>query len=95
MARLNIAIEHGQPPDLAAAKFQAAILDAQDRFGSWIDQVDWSEDRRSATLSGSGFEVRFWFDDRLVHAQGQIPLAWKLLEGPMRSYLKGVIDNIA
>jgi hypothetical protein len=93
MARLDLAIEHGQPPDVAAAKFQAAILEAQDRFGTWIRRVDWSEDHHSATLSGAGYEVRLWFDDREVHAQGQVPLAWKLLEGPIRSYVKRIIDR--
>ena len=93
MARLDLAIEHGQSLEGAAKKFQAAILETQDRFGTWIRRVDWSEDRRSATLSGPGYEVRLWFDDRDVHAHGRIPLAWKLFEGAMRSYVRRIIDR--
>jgi hypothetical protein len=93
MARLDLAIEHGQPPDVAQAKFQAAIREAQERFGTWIHRVDWSEDHCAATLSGTGYEVMLWFDDRDVHAQGRIPLAWKLFEGAMRSYAKTIIDR--
>jgi hypothetical protein len=93
MAQLNLAIEHGQPLEDAAVRFQAAILEAQDRFGTWIRRVDWSEDRRAATLSGPGYEVRLWFDARDVHAQGRIPLAWKLFEGAMKSYVRHIIQR--
>jgi hypothetical protein len=93
MARLDLTIEHGQPMEGAAEKFQAAIREAQDRFGTWIRRIDWSDDHRTATLSGPGYEVRLWFDDRHVHAQGHIPLAWKLFEGAMRNYVKRAIDR--
>jgi hypothetical protein len=93
MAQLKLAIAHGQPMEDAAVRFQAAIREAQDRFGTWIRRVDWSDDRHAATLSGPGYEVRLWFDDRDVHAQGRIPLAWKLFEGAMQSYVKCVIER--
>jgi hypothetical protein len=93
MARLDLAIKHQQPPDIAAVKFESAIREAQERFGTWIRRVDWAEDRRSAVLTGPGYEVRLWFDDRDVHAQGQIPLPWKLFEGALRNYMKQVIDR--
>jgi hypothetical protein len=90
---LNLAIEHGQPLEDAAVRFQAAILEAQDRYGTWIRRVDWSDDHRAATLSGPGYEVRLWFDDRDVHAQGRIPLAWKLFEGAMKNYVRHIIQR--
>jgi len=93
MAQLNLAIAHGQPLEDAAVRFQAGILEAQNRFGTWIRQVDWSDDRRAATLSGPGYEVRLWFDERDVHAQGRVPLAWKLFEGAMRSYVRRLIER--
>ena len=87
MARLDISFEHGQPQEVAQAKFQAAIRQAETRFGTWIHRLDWAEDGRSVTLTGSGFEVRCWYDERDLHIQGSIPLAWKLLEGVIRSYI--------
>jgi hypothetical protein len=93
MARLDLAIEHGQPMDVAQSRFRAAIREAQERFGTWIHRVDWSEDARAATISGSGYEVTLWFDERDVHAQGRIPLAWKPFEGVVRSYVKKVIER--
>ncbi len=93
MAQLDISIQHGQPEEQAHVRFEAAILEAQSRFGAWIGRVDWSEDRRSATFSGSNYKVKFWYDEQDVHARGTIPLAWKLFEGAMRSHVKKVIDR--
>jgi hypothetical protein len=93
MARLNLSMEHDQPMDMAQAKLEAGIDDAISRYGSRIGQVDWSEDRRSATISGSGFKVRVWYDERFFHAQGRIPLAWKLLEGVVRHHIRNLIDR--
>ena len=70
-----------------------AIREAEAQFGYWIHRVDWSEDRHSAMLSGPGYEVRLWFDARDVHAQGRIPLAWKLFEGALRDHMTRAIGR--
>jgi hypothetical protein len=93
MARLDITIEHGLPPEVAQAKFRAAILDIQSRFSGWIHRVDWADDARSATLIGPGYEIRCWYDERNLHVEGSIPLAWKLLEGLIRNQIKANIDR--
>ena len=93
MARLDLSIEHGQSPEAARAKFEAGINEAASRYGSWIGRLDWTEDRDAAVVSGSGYEVRLWFDDRFLHAQGQIPLAWKLLEPAVRHQIRKVIER--
>jgi hypothetical protein len=93
MARLDISIAHGQPPEVAQAKFQAAILEIRSRYPGWINRLDWAEDGQSATLTGSGYEVRCWYDERDLHVQGSIPLAWKLIEGAIRSHIKRDIDR--
>lgn len=93
MARLSMSFEHGQRPEVAQAKFQAAIRQAEASFGAWIQRVDWAENGQSATLTGSGFEVRCWYDERELHIEGSIPLAWKLLEGAIRSHIKRDIDR--
>jgi hypothetical protein len=93
MARLDISFEHGQPPEVAGAKFQAAIRDIHSRFPGWIRRLEWADDGQAATLAGSGYEVRCWYDERDLHVQGSIPLAWKLLEGTIRSYIKHDINR--
>jgi hypothetical protein len=93
MARLDITIEHGQPPEVAQAKFQAAIRETQSRFSSWIHRLDWAEDGRSATIAGSGYEIRCWYDEHNLHVQGSIPLAWKFFEGAIRNHIKRDIER--
>ena len=66
--------------DVAQAKLEAGIAEAMARFGSWVGRVDWSDDRHSATIAGSGYEVRLWYDEHFVHMQGHVPLAWKLFQ---------------
>ena len=93
MARLDITIEHGQPLEVAQAKFQAAILATQSRHPGWIHRIDWADDGHSATVTGPGYEVRCWYDERDLHLQGSIPLAWKLFEGAIRNRIKADIER--
>jgi hypothetical protein len=93
MARLNLSFDHDQPPDVAQAKFEAGITEAMSRYGSWISQLDWADDRHAATVSGSGYEVRLWYDERAFHARGHIPMAWKLLEPALRHHIRKIIDR--
>jgi hypothetical protein len=93
MARLEISIKHGQPPEVARAKFQSGVREAHARFSGWIQSLEWSDDGRSATFTGSGFEVRCWYDDSDLHIQGSVPFAWKLLEGMIRGQIKHHIDR--
>jgi hypothetical protein len=91
MARLDLSMEHGQPPDVAQERFEAGITEAMERYSSWIRRVDWTEDRDAATISGSGYEVRLWYDDRFLHAQGRIPLAWKVLEPAVKRHIRKML----
>ena len=85
MAQLNLVIEHRLSPEDARAKFRGAIHELQSRFPGWIHRLHWSQDGHAATLAGPGFEVRCWYDERDLHLEGSIPLAWKLLERTIRS----------
>ena len=93
MARLDVTITHGLPPEVAQATFRKAILEQQARHRSWIHRLDWAENGQAATLGGPGFEVRCWYDERDLHVQGSIPLAWKLFEGAIRNHIRRDIDR--
>jgi hypothetical protein len=95
MARLEFKVEHHQPMEAAQAKFEAGIEEAVSRYRSWVGQVDWSDDGQAATISGSGYKVRLWYDERFLHVQGQVPLAWKLFEGAMRHHIREMIARSA
>lgn len=93
MARLDLSMEHGQPLEVAQARFEAGISEAVSRYRSWIGRIDWSDDRQAALISGSGYEVRLWYDERFLHARGHIPLAWKLLEPAVKHHIRKIIDR--
>jgi hypothetical protein len=87
MAQLDMAVEHGQTAEGARANFEKAIAAARSRYGSWIQRLEWSPDRTSVSVAGTGFDVRLSYDDRMVYARGTIPMAVKLLEGPIKAFI--------
>jgi hypothetical protein len=94
MARLSITVAHGTAADAAKEHFRSTIQDVRKRYLGWINGVDWTEDGHSATVVGPGFEVRCWCDDRDLHIEGTIPLAWKLLENAFRNRIKQDIERV-
>jgi hypothetical protein len=63
--------------------------EAETRFGSYLQSVEWSEDKTSAKILGSGFDVKLWVDDQSVHAEGQIPFLLRLaVERPVKKFLE-------
>lgn len=91
MARLDMAVEHGQTLAVAKANFETAINEARGQYPRWIQRVNWSVDRTMVDVAGPGFDVRLSYDDRKVYARGTIPLAVKLLEVPIQAFLSRVL----
>lgn len=87
MARLDMAVDHGQTPEVARENFEKAITAAQERYGKWLSRMEWSPDRTAVTVAGTGFDVAISYDDRKVYARGTIPLALKILEGPIKAFV--------
>jgi hypothetical protein len=88
MAELNMTIKHGLAKEAAQANFEKVIAEAQAQHGHWIKQVEWSADRKSAIVSGPAYRLTLSFDDENVYAKGNVPLALKLLEGPVRKFVE-------
>ena len=91
MAELNMTVKHGQTADAARTNFEKVITAAHGQHGRWIKQVEWSADRKSAILSGPAYRITLSFDDQNVYARGNVPLALKLLEGPVRRFVEQTI----
>lgn len=87
MAKMDMAVDHGQTAEAARANFERAIAAAQSQYGRWIGRMEWAPDRTAVDVSGTGFDVRLSYDDRKVYARGTIPMAAKLLEAPIRAFL--------
>ena len=87
MAKVNMALDHGQTLATAQVNFERAISAAQHRFGKHIHRVDWSSDRDSVQMVGPGFDVVLSYDEHKVHVRGTVPLAFKLMEVPIRAFI--------
>jgi hypothetical protein len=87
MPPVNLSFEHGQSYDTARRNFEKGITHARAKFGMFIRTVVWSDDRTSATLTGTGFEVNLRLDETMVHATGRVPIFPRFLEGPVRKFL--------
>jgi hypothetical protein len=93
MAELNMAVKHGQTAEAARANFEKAITAAHAQHGRWIRQVEWLPDRSGAILMGPGYRITLRFDDENVYAKGQVPLAMKWLEGPIRRFVEQTLTG--
>jgi hypothetical protein len=93
MAELNMSMKHGQSLEAARGNFERAIVAAQAEHGRWIRQVEWADDRSSAILSGPAYQVTLSFDDQNVYARGRVPLAFRLLEGPLRRFVEQTLKK--
>jgi len=91
MAKLNMTFDHGQTPAKAQANFERSIEAAVDRYGKWIHRADWSTDRKSVKMAGQGFDVELSCDDQKVYARGTVPLAFRLMEVPVKAFIKQVL----
>jgi hypothetical protein len=87
MARVDLAVDHGQEPEAARANFEQAIAKAQTRFGKQMRQVNWSDDRSSVRLTGPGFDVELTYDEHKVYVRGTVPIAFRLMERPIKAFI--------
>jgi hypothetical protein len=88
-----MSVKHGSTREDARMHLERAIQDVTTRYRSMIQQVQWSEDRNSVHLSGSGAEVDIRVDDREVHVEGDMPFLGGLLGGPLLLGLQGILQQ--
>ncbi len=93
MAALNMSVKHGQPFEVAKANFEKGISAAQAQYGKYVKQVEWSDDRTSARLSGSGYSVDLRLDGESIHATGEVPFFVRFLEGPIRKFVEQTLQS--
>lgn len=87
MAQLDMAIDHGQTLESARENFEKAITAAHSQYGRFVERLEWEPDRSGVKVQGRGFDVRISYDHQKVYARGTIPMAAKMLEGPIRSFI--------
>ncbi len=93
MSELNLSVKHHVTQEQARARLEQAMRDAQGRFGGMLHRVDWSPDRNSVNLAGTGFTGRVWVDAAEVHAVVDVPILGQLFAGPIVTGLKGMLEQ--
>jgi hypothetical protein len=93
MARMHLAVDHAQTRAAAQVKFERAVTGAIAQFKTWIDRADWSEDRGSVRVVGPRLDVRLTYDDQKVYARGSVPIAFKLMEPSIRSFIEQALAD--
>ncbi len=93
MSELNLSLKHHRTLDEARAGLEQTVREAQARFGGMIHRVDWSADRNTVTLAGTGFTGRVWVDAQEVHAVVDVPFLGQLLGNTVMGGLKGLLEQ--
>ena len=93
MPKVDLSFEHGQTFENARANFEKGITQARSRFGMFIHEVDWSDDRSSARLTGKGFDLRLRLDDARVHVTGTAAIFPRFLDAPVRKFLAEIFQD--
>ncbi len=92
-SELNLTVKHHVTQEQARTRLEQAIRDVQARFGGMIQKVDWSPDRNSVSLVGTGFTGRLWVDAENVHALVDVPILGQLFASPIVAGLKGMLEQ--
>lgn len=93
MARMDLAVDHRQTRAVVQVKFERAVTTAIAQFRTWIDRADWSEDRVMVRVVGKSLDVRLSYDDQKVYARGSVPIAFKLMEASIRSFIERALGD--
>jgi hypothetical protein len=93
MSELNLSLKHHRTLEEARARLEETVREAQARFGAMIQKVDWSADRNSVSLTGTGFTGRVWVDAQEVHAVVDVPFLGQLLGSSVVAGLRGILEQ--
>ena len=93
MSLVNLSLHHGATPAEAEAQLAATAEDVRARFGRFVKDVEWSEDRRLVKFLGPGVWVEMRVDATHVHAEGDVPALSGLLGGSVKNLLGGVLKR--
>jgi hypothetical protein len=90
---INLSVKHGQSLEVARTQLDKAVQDVRATLGPLVQRIEWTDDHRTVTLHGAGFNVSMWVDEREVHATGELAFLGGLLSSPLVSGLKGILQK--
>ncbi|MEM9702444.1 MAG: hypothetical protein AAF907_08375, partial [Planctomycetota bacterium] len=91
MSLVNVSLKHDSTLEEAKRQLAQTVAEIAAKFGGFIHQTEWSEDRRAVRLHGPGMWVSMKVDAEFVHAEGDIPALRGLLGRGMKGVLEGAL----
>ena len=89
MAKIEREINHSLGLEGGKAAVSALADKLQSSFGSFINSVDWNDDKTAATVKGKGFDGSFKVTDSKV----SIVMNLGLLTSPFKGKIENEIDK--
>ncbi len=93
MPVIELTVQHGRTLDEARRRLETAVDEISDRFRTVVQRVEWASDRNRVMLNGVGFWVEMQVDARVVHARADLSILRGLLDAPLVSGLKQIIQD--
>jgi hypothetical protein len=93
MSLIQLTIKHGRTLEEARQALERSVKAVCTQFAGMIERVEWSPDRNSVSLWGSGCTAELRVDPVEVHFCGDIPILGGLLGAPIAAGLKQIIHQ--
>ena len=93
MSLIKLTVKHNRTLEEARIQLETAVNEVQNRFGTMLQRVEWSADRDTVKMYGSGFEVEMRVDAQEVHVTADLPFLGGLLSSPFVAGLKGIVQQ--
>ena len=92
MPKIAITRVHGVTKDAAREKVRGIVDEVQQRYGKYVDKVEWTPDGCSAKAKGTGFTLSFVVGDRDVRIDGDLSFLLTPIKGKMESTVETKLD---
>jgi hypothetical protein len=93
MSLINLSVKHNRTQEAARSQLETAVDQVRSKFGHIVQWVEWSADRNSVHINGTGFEIEMHVDAQDVHVSGDLPFLGGLLGGPFVAGLKAIVQQ--
>jgi hypothetical protein len=93
MSVIKLSVKHSRSLEEARTQLESAVQQVQDRFGGMLRRVEWSLDRNTVKMYGTGFEVEMYVDAQEVHVSADLPFLGGLLGNPFAAGLKSIVQQ--
>jgi hypothetical protein len=93
MPMFNLTVKHGRTLDEARTALERSVNEVRSQLGAMVQRVEWSADRNTVKMAGTGFVVEMRADPQEIHVEGDLPLLNSLLGGPLGAGLKKVLHQ--